>query len=157
MSGRLFVIMLLGFAAIFGAALWYFQTYAYYEEVSAGALEINLTMVGDGGLEPLLVDDLRAVDAGTSPLKFRACFTTPSGLAMLTETFEIYDRAEPLTAPAWFDCFDAGEIARALESGEAVAFTGQRDIADGADRVVAVFSDGRAYAWHQLNEKYAEQ
>ncbi|PWE33876.1 histidine kinase [Maritimibacter sp. 55A14] len=149
--------MLLGFTAVFGAALWYFQTQAYYTEVAASEVEIRITRVGGGETHPLAADGLRAIDAETSPLKFRACFTTPASLAMLTETYEIYDAASPLTAPGWFECFDAAAIGRALETGEAIAFMGERDVAEGAHRIIAVFDDGRAYAWHQLTEEYAEQ
>ena len=34
--------------------------------------------------------------------------------------------------------------------GEALAFLSQSDIAPDVDRVVAVFADGRAFAWHQF-------
>ena len=61
----------------------------------------------------------------------------------------------PLNAPTWFDCFDAEKIGDALETGEAIAFLASR-IAPQIDRVVAVFADGRAYAWHQVNPDAAE-
>ena len=70
---------------------------------------------------------------------------------MLTETYKVYDAAQPLVAPGWFDCFDAVEIGTALERGEALAFLSQSSVATDIDRVVAVFPDGRAFAWHQLN------
>ena len=75
---------------------------------------------------------------------------------MLTESYVIFDGAVPLVAPGWFDCFDAETIGEALETGEAIAFMGEKNIEDGIDRIVAVFPDGRAYAWHQLNEKFAD-
>jgi hypothetical protein len=75
---------------------------------------------------------------------------------MLTETYRSYDQAEPLVAPSGFDCFDAAAIGRALETGEALAFLSEPDIHPGVDRVVAVFSDGRAYAWHQLNAAFKD-
>jgi hypothetical protein len=56
----------------------------------------------------------------------------------------------PLNAPAAFPCFDAAAIGAALESGEALAFLSEPEIHPGVDRVVAVFADGRAFAWHQL-------
>ena len=43
-------------------------------------------------------------------------------------------------------------IGAALESGEALAFLSEPEIHPGVDRVVAVFPDGRAFAWHQLND-----
>ena len=42
-------------------------------------------------------------------------------------------------------------IGEALETGEATAFLSEKNIHHGVDRVIAVFDDGRAYAWHQLN------
>ena len=62
----------------------------------------------------------------------------------------------PTIAPYWFDCFDAKAIGAALEKGEARAFLSQKDIAPQIDRVVAVFPDGRAYAWHQVQPEAPE-
>ncbi len=94
--------------------------------------------------------DLEGIDGTSSPLRFRACFTTSIDQATLTEGFKVYDKAEPLNAPFWFSCFDAAKIGAALETGEAIAFLSKSDIAPEIDRVVAVFPDGRAYAWHQV-------
>ncbi len=156
MNGKLVGGFIVVAALVAGAALYYLQVYAYYDEVAAEDVEIRLTSLASRAPEPILADNMRAIDAGSSPLRFRACFTTPASLAALTETFVMYDTAEPLNAPDWFDCFDAAAVGAALESGEALAFLGTPGIADGVDRVVAVFRDGRAYAWHQLNEKYRE-
>ena len=109
-----------------------------------------------GEPELVLYDSFDGIDADSSPLRFRGCFTTTMSLAMLTETYETYEGATPLTAPGWFDCFDADQIGAALETGGAIAFLGERNIQDGVDRVVAIFPDGRGFAWHQLNEKYSE-
>ena len=106
--------------------------------------------------EAIVVENIEGIDADSSPLRFRACFTTPLTQATLTETYQLYDRPTPLTAPGWFDCFDADAIGEALERGEALAFLSQANIARGVDRVVAVFPDGRAFAWHQLNDTYKE-
>jgi hypothetical protein len=70
---------------------------------------------------------------------------------MMTETFAPYETPTPLTAPSWFDCFDAKTLEADIESGAAMAFMGTENIAYGIDRVLAVYGDGRAYAWHQIN------
>jgi hypothetical protein len=106
--------------------------------------------------EAIVVNGIEGIDADSSPIKFRACFTTPLSLAMLTETYRDYVGAEPLVAPRGFDCFDAEAIGKALETGEALAFLSEPDIHPGVDRVVAVFGDGRAYAWQQLNAEYKD-
>ena len=142
-------IVLIG--AVAGISMYWLQEYAYYAPVQfVPAQEILLTPIESGVPEPILVENIQGIDADSSPLRFRACFTTPLTQAMLTETYIAYKGAVPLNAPSWFDCFDAAEIGRALEEGTALAFLAQAQIAPQIDRVVAVFPDGRAYAWHQI-------
>ncbi len=145
------------FSAIAGGVLWYTAERAFYEPVAfqPGA-EIRLVpLVGDQP-EAIVVSGIEGIDADSSPIKFRACFTTPLTLATLTETYRDYPAAEPLVAPSGFDCFDAEAIGKALETGEALAFLSEPNIHPGVDRVVAVFPDGRAYAWNQLNAEYKD-
>jgi hypothetical protein len=144
------VLVLSGLAV--GAAVWWLQVYAYYGPVEASSAEAQLTLVTvDGQAEPLLTAGFQGIDADSSPLRFRGCFTTPTSLATLTETFRVYDNPTPLIAPGWFSCFDAGQLTEDLASGAAVAFLSQAGIRPGVDRVIAVYPDGRAYAWQQLN------
>jgi len=139
--------------AVAGIAMYWLQVYAFYQPVTfePGA-EIRLTPLAGSVPEVIAAAGVEGIDADSSPLRFRACFTTPLSQALLTETYRVYDDPVPLTAPGWFDCFDARTIGEALKTGEAIAFLSQADIHLGVDRVVAVFPDGRAYAWHQLND-----
>jgi hypothetical protein len=135
-----------------GVAVYWLQVYAFYEEVVfQPGNEIRLTPVASDAPEAIVAENVTGIDADSSPLRFRACFTTPLSQAMLSETYRLYDDPTPLNAPGWFDCFDAAAIGAALEAGEALAFLAEAEIRPGVDRVVAVFPDGRAYAWHQLN------
>ena len=157
MNGKLVAggIVLTGLVA--GIAMYWLQVYAFYEPVSfTPGTEITLVPIEGAVPEAIVVENIEGIDADSSPLRFRACFTTPLTQATLTETYQLYDRPTPLTAPGWFDCFDADAIGEALERGEALAFLSQANIARGVDRVVAVFPDGRAFAWHQLNDTYKE-
>lgn len=144
-------------AIVGGAAMYYLQVYAYYRPVevagTAGTdgVEIRLTSLTTGQAEPILVKDFQGIDAESSPLRFRACFQTDHSIAMLSETFQSYGAAEPLNGPGWFDCYDAKQIGADLENGTAIAFLGEGNITYGIDRVVAVYEDGRAYVWHQIN------
>ncbi|EGJ23314.1 hypothetical protein RSWS8N_14540 [Cereibacter sphaeroides WS8N] len=152
MNGKLLVggIVLSALAA--GAVMWWAQLYAYYEEAAfAPGEEIRLTPILGDAPEAIVANEVTGIDSGSSPLRFRACFTTPLSQAMLTETYRVYPDPTPLNAPPWFDCFDAERIDAALRKGEAIAFLSEHDIAPGVDRVVAVFPDGHAFAWHQLN------
>lgn len=157
MNGKLVAggIVLTGLVA--GIAMYWLQVYAFYEPVSfTPGTEITLVPLEGAMPEAIVVENIEGIDADSSPLRFRACFTTPLTQATLTETYRLYDRPTPLTAPGWFDCFDADAIGEALERGEALAFLSQANISKGVDRVVAVFPDGRAFAWHQLNDTYKE-
>jgi Family of unknown function (DUF6446) len=139
-------------AVLAGGLMYWLQLYAFYQPVSLqqGA-EMMLTPIGSDVPEAIVVENFQGIDADSSPLRFRSCFTTPLSLGTLTETYQVYDKADPLLAPGWFDCFDAEQIGEALKSGSAVAFLSQANVATGVDRVIAVFPDGRGYAWHQLN------
>jgi hypothetical protein len=142
-------LMLSGLVA--GVAMYWLQVHAFYTPaVFAPGQEILLTPIASDQPETIIAEGVTGIDAGSSPLRFRACFSTPLTLATLTETYRLYEGPTPLTAPGWFDCFDAAAIGAALEKGEALAFLSQAGIAPGVDRVVAVFPDGSAFAWHQL-------
>ncbi|MFV0245905.1 MAG: DUF6446 family protein [Qingshengfaniella sp.] len=156
MKGKHVGIGILAIAALAGGGIYYLQEYHYYDRVDAAAVTIRLTPVHGGRPQAIPVSGLQAIDAGSSPIRFRACFTTSLSTAMLTETYQLYDAAEPLTAPRWFDCFDAAEIGAALETGEAVAFLSEANVAPGVDRIVAAFDDGRAYAWTQITPESAD-
>lgn len=149
MNGKIVGIGMLVITAAFAIGVYYTQVYHYYGAVDME--EVRLTVNG-GDPEPIIANDIQAIDAGSSPIRFRACFTTPMSDAMLTETYEVFDRAEPRNAPGWFDCFDAAQIGADLSAGNATAFTGTRNLEYGIDRVVAIYPDGRGYIWHQIND-----
>lgn len=139
-------------ALLAGATIYWLQEYAFYTPIAfTPANQIELTLIETGLPEPILAENIQGINADSSPLRFRACFQTPMTQAMLTETYQTYTGAVPLNAPSWFDCFDAAKIGEALEKGEAIAFLSQSNIAPDVDRVVAVFPDGRAFAWQQFH------
>ena len=152
MNGKIVAGVLVLTALAAGALLYWQQIYAYYTPIEAAspAADIRLTPL-EGAPEALLTAGFEGIDAGSSPLRFRSCFTTPTALATLTETFRTYENPTPLVAPGWFDCFDAERIGKDLETGAAVAFLSEAEIHPGVDRVVAVYPDGRAFGWHQLS------
>ena len=155
MSGKIVAGAIVMIALIVGAAIYYLQVYGYYRSVAVtdpGAA-IRLVAIGSQQPEEIATDNYRAIDADSSPIRFRACFTTPLSLALLTEEYVAEPQPVPLTGPGWFSCYDAGTISQALDAGTALAFLSEHDIHPGVDRVVAVFPDGRAYAWQQLNDE----
>jgi hypothetical protein len=155
-NGKIAAVAIVLSALIAGAGIWYLQEYAFYTPVNfTPGAEIVLTPITSDTPEPIVVKDVQGIDSDSSPLRYRACFTTQMSLATLTESYKVYEGATPLNAPSWFTCFDADKIGAAILSGEAVAFVGQKNVVPNRanveiDRVVAVFPDGRAYAWNQL-------
>lgn len=139
-------------ALVAGAALYYLQVYAFYDEVDAPAEGIMLIPLASTEGEVIPMEGFQAIDADSSPIRYRACFTTPYSLALLTETFQMVENAQPRNAPTWFDCFDARAIGEALEAGTALTFLSQKNVHFGVDRIVAITDDGRGYVWHELND-----
>lgn len=153
MNGKFIGIGLMIVALIAGAALYYLQVYGFYTDVSeTDGPDVRLVSLVSDAPEPIVSDDFRAIDADSSPIRFRACFSTAMSLPMLTETYVGLDAPAPRNAPGWFDCFDADAIAEELAAGTALAFLGQKNIHYGVDRIVAITEDGRGYVWHELNE-----
>lgn len=150
--GKFLTILLVVCTIAAGVSIYYLQVYAYYQEVQPnGTDDVQITARDGGRPESIPYDAFRAIDSQSSPIRYRACFTTTADPAELPKTFVLYDNPEPLVAPRWFDCFEAGAIGDALESGAALAYLGTGDIHYGIDRIVAITDDGRGYVWHQIN------
>ena len=152
MNGKVVAVVLVASGIVAGAAMYYLQVYGFYEDVPvAGAGDVVVTTITGEVPEPIIYKEFQAIDADSSPLRYRACFETTMSTAMMSETYVLYNEAVPLVAPAWFECFDAAEIGAALEEGTALAFMGTENVEFGIDRVVAVGDDGRGFVWHQIN------
>jgi hypothetical protein len=152
MKGKIAALVIMVASIVAGAALYYLQVYGFYEDVSDEVAEVQLTSLATQTPEPIVAEAISAIDADSSPIRFRACFTTSASLAMLSETYVVLERATPRNAPEWFDCFDAAAIGATLDAGTALAFLGEKNVAFGVDRIVAVTEDGRGYIWHELND-----
>lgn len=150
--GKFLAGLLVISALLAGFGMYYLQVYAFYEEVTPKGDDVQLVNLVTGTPEPILFDGFQAIDADSSPIRYRACFTTDMSHALLSETYEMFDAAEPRIAPGWFDCFDAKAIADELKAGTALAFMGTKNVAFGVDRIVAITDDGRGYVWHEPNE-----
>lgn len=150
MMARIAILALLAVALVAGGGLYYLQVYAYYDEVEDGLVEaVSLT---SGEAEAILFEDFQGIDANSSPLRYRACFSTFQSIAQMSESYVLAKNPTPREAPGWFDCFDAAAIGADLEEGQAVAFLSRENVVYGIDRVIAIYPDGRGYAWHDIND-----
>lgn len=152
MTGRIAGLAILICAVLAGGGLYYLQVYGFYEDVSGTVVEVRLTPRDGSPAHALPASDIRAIDADSSPIRFRACFTTSARPAELATTYDEVRGIDPRNAPAWFDCFDARAIAAALDAGTARAFIGEKNVAYGVDRIVVVGDDGQGFIWHELND-----
>lgn len=143
MTGRLIGVALILVALLGGAAMWWLQVYGYYDRIEGGPLLLTTAEGEAVEVEPI---SQSAIDADSSPLRYRACFAHDLDPA----DYAPHPDPTPLTGPGWFDCYDAAAVGAALASGEAVAVTGRANVPYGVDRVVALWPD-RGVAWHQLN------
>ncbi|MDF1854810.1 DUF6446 family protein [Pseudooceanicola sp.] len=149
--GRILAIVIIVAALATGAAVYYLQVYAFYEEIAAsGPGDVVLTPITGGAPVAIPVRGFRAIDSDSSPIRYRACFTSDLSAEAL-KAYAPYPGAEPRNAPGWFDCFDADAIGAALADGQAQAFLAIENIHYGIDRVIAILPDGRGYAWHEIN------
>lgn len=155
-TGKILVSMLVLSALLTGLAVYYLQVYGFYEPLDevAGAAEIHAT-ADDMRPIPLTISEFRGIDADSSPLRYRSCFRIDDPAAL--EGARAFEGATPLVGPRWFSCFSAKGLTGDLESGAAKAFLGQSEIHPDVDRVIAVYPDGRAFAWHQFNDKTPER
>lgn len=148
--GKFLAAMIVVCALAAGAGIYYLQVYGYYEEVPLTGGDVVLTT--KGGMEEMIpYEDFEAIDASSSPIRYRACFRTSLTLPELEERFRPYEDAVPLEAPGWFGCYSADGIGEALEAGTARAFLSVENVHYGIDRIVAVLPDGHGYVWHQIN------
>ena len=146
MNGKFVVISLLVFTFSFSIILYYFQVFAFYSRADG----LGSIKVLDRDVE---VQNYRGIDSVTSGLKLRGCFSVdPQEFSDLP----ILAKATPLSAPFWFGCFDHVKLQLEINEGYAKAFLVSENEKDGIDRVVAVYPNGNAFQWRQLNSKFLD-
>ncbi len=153
MNGKLLVIAILLCAVIAGFGLYYLQIYGFYfTPGSRPGQDVTLVPLGATEAEPIAYSAFQAIDADSSPIRYRACFETATDAMALTARYQQIAAAVPRNAPGWFDCFDAAAIATRISAGQARVFLGQKNVHFGVDRIVAISDDGQGFIWHELND-----
>ncbi|SLN30817.1 hypothetical protein ROJ8625_01389 [Roseivivax jejudonensis] len=152
MTGKVLTLFLVAAALAAGLAMYYLQVYAFYEDVPENDAEIVLMRAGEDTAEPIPFETFEGIDADSSPIRYRACFSTEVSLEAARERFEAYPDAAPRVAPGWFSCFDAEAIGEMIADGRAGVFLSEANIEYGIDRVVAITEDGFGYVWHEIND-----
>ena len=149
MNGRSFIFVCIVFLFIFTLILFYFQNFAYYERLEVK----NRLLIEKQMIE---VTNYYGIDASSSGLKLRECFTVKDG-SFDFKDLKVYQNPAPLTAPFWFECFKAEILTKDLNTNKAVAFLSKKEEFDGIDKVIALYPDGTGFQWRQLNDKYTDK
>jgi hypothetical protein len=144
--GKFLTAFLVLSALLAGGGIYYLQVYAFYETLPDQRV-MPMTVAVQDGTVLMPIHDFMGIDADSSPIRYRACFSFDAAVEGLVP----YEEATPLIAPGWFDCFDAEELTAAFAAGTATAYLSEAHFRYGFDRVVAIFADGRAVAWQQIN------
>lgn len=142
--GKFAVVVLLLSGLIAGGAMYYAQVYGYYDTLEP---QIGYQVEVADGSARLSISDFEGIDSTSSPLRYRACFT----IVGAQPDFIAYPDADPLNGPGWFDCFDAPTIGADLASGAARGVLVEANFRYGFDYVMALYPDGRAKVWPQIN------
>lgn len=147
-KGKLIAGGLVLFALLFGIALWAALVHGHYQRVN------GLTQVDVRG-RALAVSAYEGLDAPGLPLKLRGCFQLADVSALLAAAPPA-PKAQPLSTPGWFTCYDAARLGADLASGLAVAVLAAEKEQGFFDRIIAVYPDGRAFMWRQLNPEFVK-
>lgn len=152
MAGKILAVILIASGLLAGAAMYYLQVYGFYDDVAGDpGRDVVLLPLGGDTPQPIAYRSFEAIDADSSPIRYRACFKTDLTPAELAQLFEPSAQQDPRNAPGWFGCFDAEALGAQLKAGTATAFLSVKNISYGVDRIVAVTETGQGYAWHELN------
>lgn len=143
-SGAVAVLGIVIPALLVGGGIYYMQVYGFYDRLPT---QDTMTVATPDGPAQLAISGFEGIDSNSSPLRYRACFHVEGPLPQMTT----YTDATPLYAPGWFGCFNAETIGADLEAGRARGVLVERDFTYGFDRVMALYPDGRAYVWPQVN------
>lgn len=131
-------------ALIGGAAMYYLQSYAYYQR------QDGLEAIEIGGRR-FAVSDYHGLVNDALPLRLRGCFRLADPEAALAAAPPAQN-PEPFAAPGWFECWSAAAMDGDLKAGRAgavvAAVEGEGDFA--MERIVVVYPDGRGYQWRRL-------
>ena len=153
MNGKLVISVMVAIGLAIPMGIYYFQVYAYYFEVDpTGPQDVQMILASDGTPEPVPHTGFEAIDGTSSPIRYRACFSTTLSIDEARARYVEAADAQPRYAPGWFGCFDADALGAELEAGTAATFLSRKNIAYGVDRVVAITDGGRGYVWHSPND-----
>lgn len=110
---------------------------------------INLMLIIDNKLEEISIDGSPITAYSTDAKFYYSCFKTLLNFELLAEKYQASLDPLPSKPLGNMNCYDHEQILNDIKSGLALSFISEKNIINGIDRIIAVYSDGRAFAWHQ--------
>ena len=96
MTGEILSIILIVSGLVAGIAIYYLQVYGFYDDVvEKPGQDVVLLPIGGETPEPIAYGNFQAIDADSSPIRYRACFTTPLKPAEVAQLYQLSDAREP--------------------------------------------------------------
>ena len=100
MTGKFLVGFIVVCGLVGGVTMYYLQVYAYYEEVAAnGTSDVVLVEKSTKQSAPIVYSNFKGIDAQSSPIRYRACFTTQVALDELKKAFTTFLKGSPGRGP----------------------------------------------------------
>jgi hypothetical protein len=155
-TGKILVSMLVLSAVLSGLAVYYTQVYGFYAPLDEARSPLKSTpSLDDMQPIPLAVTEFRGIDADSSPLRYRSCFRITDMAAL--EGARPFEGANPAGRAALVFLLFRQGLDRRSGIRRRHRLSSQPEIHPDVDRVIAVYPDGRAYGWHQFNDKTPER
>ena len=93
MNGKIIGIAIMFSAFVAGVSLYYLQIHAFYDQVIND--DVHLISVGSNVSESIQFENFEAIDAESSPIRYRACFTTKLPLSELKNSYVTIKKCHP--------------------------------------------------------------
>jgi hypothetical protein len=111
--------------------------------------DIKLTQQSNNLPIKILIND-KPISAYSTDAKFyNSCFNVITTIDQLSSKYVKSNNPAPSKPLGNMACYNYDQLKEDIKSGVAYSFIGEENIINGIDRIIAVYSDGRAYAWHQ--------
>ena len=111
--------------------------------------DIKLTQQSNNLPIKILIND-KPISAYSTDAKFyNSCFNVITTIDQLSSKYVKSNNPAPSKPLGNMACYNYDQLKEDIKSGVANSFIGEENIINGIDRIIAVYSDGRAYAWHQ--------
>ena len=111
--------------------------------------QIKLTQISDNNPTLIAMDESPISAYSTDAKFYNSCFKVSENINDLLTNFLASEDPLPSKPLGKMPCYNYNQLTEDVKAGLAYSFVGEKNIINGIDRIIAIYADGRAYAWHQ--------